>query len=428
MIKFIWKYLKNYKISLAVVAICSILTAAINLMNPYLTAKFIDEILIGRDAETFYKFILILLAISILAIAANWLNTILTSKMRLQINNSVIEDVMSHVYRVRGESLFKIDMVYLSKRLDQDVIDLIRFAIDSLVDTGINLALLCMAFFLLCSIGIKWAVIFLIIAILHGAIYRALERILLERSTTVRETDSKYFTCLSDIFLYIYSIKLQSVYSEFLEKFRTAFEKNFAAVMKQVQIIFWFSTSSLNANAIFKVLIFLLGGVDVLSGDMTIGNFVALNGYYMFAMQGVAYFMNIGQGYQNSLAAFNRIMEIKSMPLAIHGTKILSEITSITIENLTYNFGEREILKSFSEKFESGQIYCIFGKNGSGKTTLINLICGLLSPMKGTIKYNGVPVREIDMIDARKNRIAVVEQKDFLKNDFFAYKSIKIIS
>ena len=417
MIKFIWSYLKAYKKILAVVAVCSILTAAINLMSPYLTAKFIDEILIGRDFETFYNFILLLLTISILAIAANWLNTILTSKMRLRINNRIIEDVMSHVYKVRGESLFKTDMVYLSKRLDQDAIDLVRFIIDSITDIGINFALLCMAFALLCSIEIKWAVIFLIIAILHGGIYRVLEKILLERSTTVRETDSKYFTCLSDIFLYIYSIKLQSIYSEYLEKFRAAFEKNFIAVMKQIKIIFWFSTSSLNANAIFKVLIFLLGGLDVLSGEMTIGNFVALNGYYMSAMQGVAYFMNIGQSYQNSLAAFNRIMEIKNLPVAVNGEKILSEINSIEIRNLNYNFDTQEILKNFSWKFERGKIYCIAGKNGAGKSTLINLICGLLNPISGEIFYNKTLIDEIDMIDARKNLIAVVEQKDFLKND-----------
>ena len=104
-----------------------------NLSEPYLTAKFIDEILIGRDVATFYIFIAALATISITAIAANWFNTLLTSKMRLKINNQVIEDVMEHVYKVRGDFIFKTDMVYLSKRLDQDAIDLIRFAIDSMV-------------------------------------------------------------------------------------------------------------------------------------------------------------------------------------------------------------------------------------------------------------------------------------------------------
>ena len=417
MIKFLWEHFKNYKASLLVVALCSILTAAVNLMEPFLTAKFIDEILIGKDTATFYIFIAALATISITAIAANWLSTILSSKMRLRINNRVVEGVMNHVYKVRGDFIFKTDMVYLSKRLDQDAIDLIHFAIGSMVDICINFALLCMAFGLLCSIGIKWGVLFVIIAILHGGAYRALEKVLFDRSTTVRETDSKYFTCLSDILLYVYSIKLHSLYNDWLKKFRAAFEKNFVAVMQQVKIVFWFSTSALNANAIFKVLIFLLGGLDVLDGTLTVGNFVALNGYYLLAMQSVAYFMSVGQLYQNALAAYVRIMEIKNLPTEINGTKILEHVNSIEISNVSFSFGEQKILTNFSKNFKRGKIYCIVGKNGAGKSTLMNLICGMIRPSGGEIFFDGVPLAEVDMISLRKNLIAVVEQKDFIKSD-----------
>ena len=399
---------------MTVVALCS---AAVNLLEPFLTAKFIDEILIGQDATTFYVFIAALAAISVTAIAANWLSTILSSKMRVQINNRVVEGVMRHVYKVRGDFIFKTDMVYLSKRLDQDAIDLVYFAIGSMVDICINFALLCMAFCLMCSLGVKWGVLFVIIAAVHGGVYRALERILFERSTDVRETESRYFTCLSDILLYVYSIKLHGLCDEWFGRFQAAFEKNFAAVMRQVKIIFWFSTSALNANAVFKVLIFFLGGLDVLNRTLSIGNFVALNGYYLLAMQGVAYFMSVGQLYQNALAAYARIMEIKNLPVETNGTRILAGVTNIDLHGVDFNFGERKILSDFSRLFERGKIYCVVGKNGAGKSTLLNLICGMFRPSGGEIFFDGIPLAEVDMIHARRNSIAVVEQKDFLKND-----------
>lgn len=417
MTKFIWNYFKNYKLSLALVVFCSILTAFVNLMEPYLTAKFIDEILIDKDTTIFYNFILLLLTINILAIASNWLSTIISSKMRVILNNQIVEEVMSHVYKIRSEFIFKTDMVYLSKRLDQDSIDLIRFAVDTMSSLCVNFALLCMAFFLLWSIGIKWAIIFVIIAILHGIFYKSLEKIIFNRSTMMREAESRYFTTLSDILLYSYSIKLHSVYDEYLKKFRTAFEKNFKAVIDQVKIQFWFVTSSLNANAIFKVLIFFLGGLDVLNGDMSVGNFVALNGYYLLAMQSIAYFMNIGQDYQNNLAAYTRIMEIKNMPTETQGTKILKTINSIEVSKVNFSFGEQKILTDFDKSFKRGKIYCIVGRNGAGKSTLMNLICGMIRPISGEIFFDGEPLPNIDMIDVRKNLIAVVEQKDFLKND-----------
>lgn len=417
MIKFLWGHFKNYKKLLVIVAFCSILTAAVNLLEPYLTAKFIDEILISKDVSIFYNFILALAGINIITIAANWIATVISSKVRIKINNKVIKDTMKHIYKVRGDFIFKTDMIYLSKRLDQDTIDLIHFAMDSLIDTCINFALLCMAFFLLCTINFKWGAVFLLVATFHGVAYRALQKILFNLSIAVRETDSKYFTYLSDIFLYVYSIKLHSLYEEWLEKFHAAFEKNFIAVMRQVKIRFWFTTSSFNANSIFKVLIFLLGGLDVLAGKLTIGNFVALNGYYLLAMQGVAYFMSIGQSYQNALSAYSRIMEIKKLPIEIEGTKILTRVNSIEIKNVVFNFGERKIFKNLNKKFLRGKIYCIIGKNGTGKTTLINLICGMLKPETGEIYFNGLKITEINMIHARKHLIAVVEQKDFLKND-----------
>lgn len=194
-------------------------------------------------------------------------------------------------------------------------------------------------------------------------------------------------------------------------------KKNFVAVMNQVKIIFWFSTSSVNANAIFKVLLFLLGGLDVLNGSMSIGNFVALNGYYLLAMQSVSYFMNIGQSYQNAFAAYTRIIEIKNLPEEIHGEKILTRIDSINVANISFDFNEQKIFKDFSAQFQRGKIYCIVGKNGAGKSTLINLICGMLKPVKGTIKFNEIEIDEIDMIHCRKNLIAVVEQKHLIKND-----------
>ena len=71
----------------------------------------------------------------------------------------------------------------------------------------------------------------------------------------------------------------------------------------------------------------------------------------------------------------------------------------------------------FSQTFLRGKIYCIVGKNGAGKSTLMNLICGMLRPNDGKIFLSSESLDEIDMIHARKNLIAVVEQKDFIKND-----------
>jgi len=417
MFKFLWNYFKTYKKIFLAVILCSILISVADLLTPYLTAKFIDEILTAGNVENFGNFIFAFFIISVAAIFSQWLCVILSKSMQIKTTKNLRKDVIAHVHRSDFKIISEIDMIYLSKRLEQDTTDLISFAVDNLTEFLTNFAVLCMAIFLLSSIGYKWTIIFLIIAVLHYFFYKFLEKTLLERSTAVRETESQYFNDFSENFLYIYSIKLQSLFNDYIAKFQNAFEKYFVAVLCETKINFWFMTSNLNANEIFKILIFLLGGIDVLYGEMSVGNFVALNGYYLLAMQAVSYFMNFGQNYQNALAAYFRIIEIKNFPQDLNGGRILENIYRVELKNICYEVGGRIIFKNFSQIFERGKVYCLVGKNGSGKTTLWNLICGLIKPAEGEIKFNNLPIAEIDMLEARKNLIAVVEQKDFLKND-----------
>lgn len=417
MFKFIWSCLKNYKWESFVIIICSVLTAVVDLSKPYLTGRFIDKIFANADYELFYEYVLLLMSISFLTILVQWLSCILSAKVRTKIANRLVEDMINTVHGLRGEFTFKTDMIYLSKRIEADSNGIADFAVDNLRRFFTYFSMVGLAICYLISIGLKWLLIFLFVAIIHVIAYRYLEKTLYERSFAVRETASRYFTDLSDNFLYAHSIKLHGLRGEYISSFRKSFAEFFVAVVKEAKISFWFRASSLNANEVFNVIIFLLGGLDVLKGRLTLGNFVTLRDYYALAMESVSYFMSFGQNYQDTLAAYTRIMEIKNLSPEINGTKILARIDSIEVRNVSFSFGEQKILSDFSRRFEREKIYCIVGKNGAGKSTLMNLICGMIRPKSGEIFFNGVPLADVDMIHVRKNLIAVVEQKDFLKND-----------
>ena len=179
MFKFIWSYLKNYKRESSVIIICSVLTAVVDLSAPYLTGKFIDKIFVSADYELFYKFILLLLSISVLTILAQWLSFILSAKMRTNIINQLIEDMTHIVHDLRGEFIFKTDMIYLSKRIEADSNGIVYFATDNLKRFFIYFAMVVIAIFLLLSIGLKWLLIFFFVAIMHNIAYRYLEKLYL---------------------------------------------------------------------------------------------------------------------------------------------------------------------------------------------------------------------------------------------------------
>ena len=417
MIKFVLKYLDGYKFEFSLIVFCAMMNSIADLSMPYLSSKFIDEVLVTRDIEGLYFFVVMLILINILAVISNWFFVIRSTIIRAKLTNNVAENLMRRVQKLKSEFLIETDMIYLSKRISTDSDDLIAFILGSIIDVSIQSAMLIMAIYLLQSIGIKWIAIFLIVAAIHAGIFAVLRERLFQISKEVRETESRYFTSFSDNFFYVYSIKLHAMYEEFLTSFRNSFDKFFDASISEAKIRFWFAYGRSNETKIFTVLIFLLGGIDVLDGNLSIGNFVALNGYYLFAMQSVAYFMNVGQDYQNARSAYNRIMEIQNLPIELNGSKILDRIERIEVKNLDFSFGDRKILTDFSMNFKRGKIYCIVGKNGSGKSTLLNLICGMIHPIDGKIYFNGISLSELDMIYARKHLISVVEQKDFVRND-----------
>lgn len=61
----------------------------------------------------------------------------------------------------------------------------------------------------------------------------------------------------------------------------------------------------------------------------------------------------------------------------------------ITINNLSFAYGNNTVLKNISMELKPGNIYGLLGENGVGKTTLLTLLCGLKKPQMGTIDIDG---------------------------------------
>ena len=61
----------------------------------------------------------------------------------------------------------------------------------------------------------------------------------------------------------------------------------------------------------------------------------------------------------------------------------------ISIENISFSYGEKKVLDSFSLKIDKSSRICILGESGCGKTTLLRLILGLEKPQSGIIKRDG---------------------------------------
>jgi len=86
----------------------------------------------------------------------------------------------------------------------------------------------------------------------------------------------------------------------------------------------------------------------------------------------------------------------------------------LEIKDCTFSYSRRKapVISDFSLKIEKGGVYGLLGSNGAGKSTLLHLICGLLTPKKGEILFNGINTRR-RLPESLSDLFIVPEEFDF---------------
>ncbi|MBN2378980.1 ABC transporter ATP-binding protein [candidate division WOR-3 bacterium] len=171
--------------------------------------------------------------------------------------------------------------------------------------------------------------------------------------------------------------------------------------------------------SISMFLILLLGGREVILGDLTIGSFIALPQYInviLWPMMAIGWLMNMLQAGAAAMGRLNRLFETKPEIKDTGKTLNLASIEGkISFKKLTFYYPEmpHPALKNVSFKLYPGKILGIIGTLGSGKSTLVNLIQRLYEAPQGTITVDGHDIRTIPL-EVLRSSIGMVPQDTFL--------------
>ena len=126
---------------------------------------------------------------------------------------------------------------------------------------------------------------------------------------------------------------------------------------------------------------------------------------------------------QQSSAAADRIFEILDTEITVKDAAgaidFNQPINSINFENVTFSYGEADILKGINLKVKAGERIALVGGSGAGKTTLVNLLPRFFDVTDGCIKLNDTDIRDMTLLSLR-SKIGLVTQDTFLFNDTVA--------
>ena len=144
-----------------------------------------------------------------------------------------------------------------------------------------------------------------------------------------------------------------------------------------------------------------LGGIRVIEGAITLGDFVSFNAYLMMFIRPMITFGFVVNTFQRGAASMDRIRRILDVqPEIADGGTVRQDIETIHGEiefrnlNFAYPRGE-SILKNINLKIPRGSTAAIVGTTGSGKTTLVNLIPRIRQAERGMVFIDGVDIQDI---------------------------------
>ena len=167
------------------------------------------------------------------------------------------------------------------------------------------------------------------------------------------------------------------------------------------------------------VILLAYGGYLVTKGELALGSgiFFFAGLLQQFSSQ-VANLTNIANSVQQSLSGARRVFEILDAPEAItspaNPVRLLRASGQVDFEDVGFEYtAGNPVLKDVSFRVKPGQRVAILGATGAGKSTLLSLLCRFYDPTQGRILMDGVDLKQIDLVDLRRN-IGMVFQESFM--------------
>lgn len=171
-------------------------------------------------------------------------------------------------------------------------------------------------------------------------------------------------------------------------------------------------------GAIAFSLVIVFAYYRIKSGAMTVGDFIQFVAALALLMDPIRKYSQANVKLGQGLAAadrINQILELKEE--ADTGSLDLKNFSDeIVVSDVTFNYGEGDVLKNFNLKVKKGQKVALVGLSGSGKSTLINLLLGLYPLSHGKISIDGHNISEIKLKSLRR-LFGLVSQDIFLFHD-----------
>lgn len=173
-------------------------------------------------------------------------------------------------------------------------------------------------------------------------------------------------------------------------------------------------------GTVVNVILMIYGGWLTIREEMTIGDFVTVNGYLWMLtnpLRMLGWLINDAMRFKASLDKIYKTYQVEPDIRLPASPVVKSQVDgNIEFDHVSYTADGEEIIHDVSFTVQKGHSVGIIGGTGSGKTTVMNLLCRFYDVSSGAVRVDGTDVRQMDMRNLRAH-IGMAMQDVFLFSD-----------
>jgi ATP-binding cassette subfamily B protein len=420
LVKRILSFLVPYWREGVVILVCLAITAVVGLAPPLMIRMLIDTALPQKDSRLLFLLVAGMMGFPLLGgligVLQNYFNNFIGQRIMMDLRNQLYR----HMTTLSLRFFTTTKTGEIMSRLNNDVGGVQDAVTSALINIVNNLFMLVSTLVLIFEMNWQLSVLAVGILPLFVLPTRRVGRI---RHDISRETQRRYaeLTAFMEETLSISGYLLMKTFTRDasqLAKFRAKNKEIFDLSMRRAVVGRWFFMLMQTIGSIGPALIYLVGGLLVIRGSLTIGTIVAFVALLGRLYGPAAQLASVHVDFMSALALFNRIFEYMDLepeikdpprPLALQRVE-----GRITFDNVGFAYrADIPALRGISFDVEPGQLAALVGPSGAGKTTITYLVPRFYDPTAGRVLIDGHDLRELDLESVRRN-LGVVTQETFL--------------
>ncbi|MFY0728173.1 ABC transporter ATP-binding protein [Pseudomonas sp. NFX15] len=409
----LYSFVRPHRLAIAGLLGLSVCASLLVLVQPWLTKLLIDDGLLARNFPTLVLIAGLMIAAGLLGTALSGINRYLHTRLSGRMLFALRDDLYRHLQTLSPSFYGQRRIGDLMSRLDGDVAEIQRFAVDSLFSAVSSVIGLVVAIAMLLTLSWKLSLLALVLIPLDVLWLRWMRRKVERDVRQLRERSadmSSFMVETLPVMKFIQSAGQQQREARRLE----TLGQGYMSQLLRLQVTEFFTQAVPGTlTSLSRACAFLIGGYWVVQGTWQLGALIAFSTYLGMAVGPVQSLLGLYVAVQRMTVSLGRVMELRGeqptvlTPAAPRSMPVGGDLW---FDNVHFAHpGRQSTLRGIEARIPYGLKVALSGGSGVGKSTLIDLLQRHHDPQTGRVLLGDVDLRELDLFQLRQ-RVAIVSQ------------------